>query len=1104
MAHAPARAAPRAEIVSVLGTGEKRDDGQLPWTAAKANESVPPGGFVRTGALSQMSLILPDRTQVRLNQNSQLQIKTMADASQWSQSTLDLSAGRAWSHARPPSAPAGTVAPAARLRMDTPSATLSIRGTDWDVEVLPDGTTRLTVFSGEVALANTQGEIKIGPGETGLSESGKLPVKLLLAKPAERVQWVSAWRSQPRRWLGTRAGLWEAVISEMEKGRLSQAEGLIAQGASSLDQNLIQADLAMLMGDADRALGLLEPVAVGADVTAELLAFLMRTHLALGKPERAESVLARVPVRFVAHREIWLVKAELALFRGDAAAARQAIAGALTLDGRDAEAWLLLGRLEADRDNSRLARAALAMAQASDATRLPALAQLGQLETQSGALQLARQIHAEVLARSPDDYVALTSRGILKLKTGDGLGAIDDFLRAGVIEPSYARAWLYQGLAFYALGEAQRARQALVRASEIDALDPLPHQILGLLAADQGDTGAAVDAAQQAQRRLPYLRSLNPLLTNQKGSANLGSALADAGADAWANHYAIAAQTPWWAGSHLFAADRQPSGFNKTSGLLQGFLTDPTVFGVSSGQSALIPMPGHHGRIDFFTERASWRQNALIATANGLFAEPIPVAYFVSQDLSDGGAVGSADTARGHNQTLGLGLRPRPDLGLFGFGTRTAVTGRLRNDVLPDDPLAVNGSREDIGLNFKVDASNQIWLKAGSGRQSTLLTGSVTIPSMVTLHQFSSTVSQSEAQFRQVFSVGEGAWLSWGYEQAMQDKPALFDVQANPASRLVIDQVQRLQSRDAHLVAHLPLGRNVKLETGLFAQTTRSDDSSSLRVNGLNLTPPEESSRTFVNTHWRHGIQWQFDPQSSLSLVSQQWRRPTGNSSLAPTDTLGVPVNDQITGPGGLYRRTQLRLAREMTPSMFFQAILDDEQVQNLHSPMSSAVPNLEFTELENLQQRRDFFTFNQPLEGTPAFLEGSIRSLAMVFNGRLTAGQTIAVEYRRAQAFQTGVRAGLRIPYMADHSLRVTHQALLAPGWRMGLQGNWRDERFRDEANSADQRLEAGWTLGASLYWESPGKHWTAQALLDTLAAGRASSAEPDRKLLFRATRNF
>ena len=127
-----------------------------------------------------------------------------------------------------------------------------------------------------------------------------------------------------------------------------------------------------------------------------------------------------------------------------------------------------------------------------------------------------------------------------------------------------------------------------------------------------------------------------------------------------------------------------------------------------------------------------------------------------------------------------------------------------------------------------------------------------------------------------------------------------------------------------------------------------------------------------------------------------------------------------------------------------------------------------------------------------------------MAFNGRLTAGQTIAVEYRRAQAFQTGVRAGLRIPYMADHSLRITHQAQLAPGWRMGLQGNWRAERFRDEANSADQRLEAGWTLGASLYWESPGKHWTAQALLDTLAAGKASSAEPDRKLLFRATRNF
>jgi hypothetical protein len=41
---------------------------------------VKPCRFVRTRELSQMALLLPDRTQLLLNQNSQMQIKTVADA----------------------------------------------------------------------------------------------------------------------------------------------------------------------------------------------------------------------------------------------------------------------------------------------------------------------------------------------------------------------------------------------------------------------------------------------------------------------------------------------------------------------------------------------------------------------------------------------------------------------------------------------------------------------------------------------------------------------------------------------------------------------------------------------------------------------------------------------------------------------------------------------------------------------------------------------------------------------------------------------------------------------------------------------------------------
>ncbi|MBI4985678.1 MAG: FecR domain-containing protein, partial [Rhodocyclales bacterium] len=198
---AVAQGAAEAEIVAVTGKGERRATAQADWKPAAPQHRIGNGGFVRTRDLSQMAILLPDRTQLRLNQNSQMQIKTVADAAEWNQSVVKLNSGRAWSQARPPTAPAGTVAPAARLSMETPSATLSIRGTDWEVEIGSDGRTQLVVLSGEVDIANEQGALKVAAGEAATAEIGKAPVRLLLANPAERVQWVTAWQLQPRRWL---------------------------------------------------------------------------------------------------------------------------------------------------------------------------------------------------------------------------------------------------------------------------------------------------------------------------------------------------------------------------------------------------------------------------------------------------------------------------------------------------------------------------------------------------------------------------------------------------------------------------------------------------------------------------------------------------------------------------------------------------------------------------------------------------------------------------------------------------------------------------------------------------------------------------------------
>ena len=64
-----------AELVMVLGRTEVGTSAQGPWSAASAQQKLSAGMFVRTLEGSQVALLLRDQTQVRLNQNSVLEIK---------------------------------------------------------------------------------------------------------------------------------------------------------------------------------------------------------------------------------------------------------------------------------------------------------------------------------------------------------------------------------------------------------------------------------------------------------------------------------------------------------------------------------------------------------------------------------------------------------------------------------------------------------------------------------------------------------------------------------------------------------------------------------------------------------------------------------------------------------------------------------------------------------------------------------------------------------------------------------------------------------------------------------------------------------------------
>ena len=77
-----------AEIVMLIGKGDRRTGDRGAWVPAAVKQKLDQGQFVRTLANSQMAIFLPDRTQIRLNQNSQLEVKSVAEAGSWSETLL--------------------------------------------------------------------------------------------------------------------------------------------------------------------------------------------------------------------------------------------------------------------------------------------------------------------------------------------------------------------------------------------------------------------------------------------------------------------------------------------------------------------------------------------------------------------------------------------------------------------------------------------------------------------------------------------------------------------------------------------------------------------------------------------------------------------------------------------------------------------------------------------------------------------------------------------------------------------------------------------------------------------------------------------------------
>ena len=1036
----PVASAGFAEIVGLSGKADYRPDGNGAWLEAKLKFQLEPSWWVRTGPDSTVALMVAPEVQIKLSANSIFQLRKDEKALG---TTLNLRQGRAWSQSKQAS---GT------LKMETPSAIAAIHGTDWEMAVDADGRSTLTVLHGSVQFGNAYGTVNVGNGEQALAEPGKAPVKRILANPAERVQWVSAVRVDPLRYAEYRGGHRKEIVQRIASEEWQSAESLLrSQGSALPADTLLLADLALRRANFAEARSLLERGADSHPEDGRFPAALSRLALIEGDGAGALKMAQSASERFAQTADAWLALGDAAYFEGLAKVARHAYSRAEALDPADGRASLGLARIAIGREDLVAAYGHLAQAQRRT-PELPSLAaEHGNLATTAYQWNEARKQFDLALRQDPQDYIALSGLAQLQLRKGELDAAMETILRSNLLEPRYARTYLYRAVAHHRRGESATAIEFLRQASERDAQDPLPHLMASLIHQDRGELFSAAVQARKAKEKLPFLKSLDALAMDQKGSANIGSALAKLGLTPWARYYAEESNDSLWAGSHFFLADQTSGSFNKNSELVQGYLTDPLALGANNRLQSLLPEPGSHLTLgERMTNSQALRYSEPSVVVNGTHYAPFPVAWFF-EGLRNQVRPGQQDLdASGNAYTLAFGTKPRHDIALFAFANQFAPEIE-RMGALTRERIAGRARRLDAGGSLRLDPETQVWLKVGEGSYTARTTS---LASPITQDQDSST---RDLQWRATWRAG-GHEATAGVEAASTDAGLLTRGRTLASAHSEQDDFRLVYAQGRYAVAE-----SWTLEGGLAGIRYRKAVQS-------NAGPGEyrqDDAMPMLGAVWH--------PSTTLALRAawQDWVRSNAPHSLRPAAIAGIAVDDQLTLPGGRQQRLRLQADWELSSSRFVSAFLDARNVRNLGDPGFVLNTGQEVSDFNRLRDRATFQNWNDPerLEGQPVFAQGSLRQAGLVGNAMLGSGFSANTSYVLSDSHNTSDWfKGLPLPYLPRHRVGLgldwSNEARLTAGATLV----WRSEQLTTEYGS---EIPASWDLTLRMKWESIDKRW-------------------------------
>jgi len=869
---------------------------------------------------------------------------------------------------------------------------------------------------------------------------------------------------------------------------------------------LVQSDLMVYSGNLEHALSLANKAVQQFPRNARGYSQLARINLLADQIEKSRQQIARALEHEQNSYEALLAQGELGRIEGDAKGATSAYTEAADNKPDDDRAWHGLGVIHTEKENVTQARADLGRALVLNPHGHGYQGERGTLETFANNFDTAEVAFTQALKENPDDYVSLTGKGVMLLKQGKTEAALDTFLRAGLMEPRYARVHVYTAVAYYQLGKVRQALEELERAGKLDNKDPLPHYMASIIYTDLLRPDDAITEARQALRLMPYLKSLNQLANTQRGTTNLGQAFAFMGMEEWARMYAQESYNPFWAGSHLFLADRYNGLFTKNSELFQGFLSDPLVFGADNRFQTLIAKPGHNlsASVRATTKESVNRDGAdgtsPLVEANGMDNSVTPFAYYLGYENFD--LKFDDGPYKRNSGTAALGLQPMHNLGLFLFGDSTHLDTGYENTlsgITFDYTEKLDSDRKDLGLHYKLSPTNQFWVKVGEFNSRDNTGGTIGDPVLNFPQDFTlkNKVDAPEYALRYSFKLLEQHELTVGYEQA-ERKTALTYDQYDIGDSLnfgtptydVINQRYAETSNDFYLSDRFTLNPDLLLQLDLFYQDHERKvhedfDWRIPAVFGSTLVqqgPDSDDLYTYNQVSPRLGMVYKLGANKLLRIAYQDWVRPASQGSLGPVATAGIPLDDRMVLRGGELKRLRGQFEWELTPKTFANLFFDRKEIDN--NLFTVATP-FTISELESLGKLRSrdmgALTRDDPLEfvNTPEYEAGEINSAGIAANHLLSGQWGLFASYTYNDAKNTGdAFKGNELPYLPQHTTAAgatwTHPA----GWYFVSRLTYRSDRYTNESNTVKRTADL--TGAADLYWQSAKKEWLFRFSID------------------------